>query len=722
MQARPGVRCLYLCTVAVIGAALPLTAQEAAAQETAAQETAQDAVSLGTIFLEGAGGIGASSADVTRTAKTALKSPAPLATTPQAVTLISRKTMDDQAVSSVAQALTYSVNTNGQRYGTDPRSDYFSVRGFPSDLFLDGLRVPQIGNQTGGYAGVMVEPFMIESIEVLRGPASALFGQSNVGGIVSMNAKKPQSTAGGELYLRFGSYNRKEIGLDFTGPVSEGSDWSYRVISVLRDSDNMVAFSRNDRIAFAPSLTWRPSDATRVTFSASYLKDDIGQPGAIVPAEGSIFPNAHGQLLPVDVSDGDPRQAVYKKTTQMIGYELEHDLSPDLTLSHSMRYTRMRLDYRSLFSGPLQADGQTVNRYNYLAQPDLKAFITDAHLTWRPQTGAVDHEVIAGVDFQRQELVNLTSSTAGPGLNLYDPDYTVALTPAVPTRSLTQTNYQRGIYLQDTLRWQDLTVVGGLRYDSYTTASTQTELLAGTSADYLQSGEQLTGRIGASWAFENGIAPYILYSTSFLPALTLADTPLKPTKGELKEIGIKYAPSDRPWMIGLSYFEANQTNVVKRIAGAFYQTDEVTVKGWELEAKLDIGRQWHVNAAASYQDPKVSHSENAAEIGKLPYTVPKKQASLYVSYDVDTPMISGDLSMGLGVRYVGETAGDTLNTFMVPSYTVSDAFVSYAFDDYRLQLNAYNLGNKRYVAGCNVASQCYFGGERTFTATLSKTF
>ncbi|MBM7327578.1 TonB-dependent receptor plug domain-containing protein, partial [Agrobacterium sp. S2] len=224
----------------------------------------------------------------------ATKTTTAIAETPQSVSVITRGAMTDRAVQTVADSLLYSANVNGQRYGNDPRSDYFSIRGFSADLHLDGLRVPQIANQTGGYAGFRVEPYFLNRVEVLRGPSSALFGQTSVGGVVNMVSKDPSETAGGEVYARFGSYNQKEAGFDVTGPVGADSNLTYRLEGIIRDSETMNDFGKNDRFAISPTVRWSPDEDTSLTVYGAYMKDDAGQVPSLIPALGSIYPNSLG--------------------------------------------------------------------------------------------------------------------------------------------------------------------------------------------------------------------------------------------------------------------------------------------------------------------------------------------------------------------------------------------------------------------------------------------
>lgn len=657
---------------------------------------------------------------VARRSRSATKTTSSLVETPQSISIITQENLVDRQVQSVSEALLYSANVNGQRYGADTRSDYFTIRGFNSDLYLDGLRVPQIASQTGGYAGFLIEPFSLDRVEVLRGPSSALFGQSNVGGIVNMVSKEPQATPSGEIYARIGSYDRKEVGFDLTGPINNDPRLTYRINGMVRDADTAYAFGKNDRIAINPSIAWRPDANTSLIVSAGYMKDDIGQAGVIIPAKGSVLPNKLGLTIPSNFSDGDPRYAIYKKEISYIGYRFEHTFNDTFTFRNNLRYSKLKTDYRNLYTNALAADDRTITRTIYNAQPDLDALTMDTQLESKFETGALKHTLLVGLDQQWQKLVNSTGSvTAGPQQDLFNPTYTQVFAPAALTDRTEQKQYQTGIYIQDQVKLGKLNVVAAARKDFVRVNTDTTKLATGVVTPYRQDPEKMTGKIGASYLFDSGFAPYALYSTSFLPTLTTNTTPLKPTTGTLKEVGLKYAPLDKNYSITLSAFEATQQNVVNRVSGVIYQTDEVQVRGVELEGVASLSKRLNITAALSVQDPEVTKSVTPAQVGKLPYTVPKTQQSLFASYKLPLPQhMRGEFTVGGGARRIGKTAGDTANTFFVPSYTLVDAFLRYDIDKYSFQLNGYNLGDKAYVAGCNAMIQCYYGQGRTVVATV----
>ncbi|WP_119255440.1 TonB-dependent siderophore receptor [Shinella zoogloeoides] len=658
---------------------------------------------------------------VARDSASATKTATPVKETPQSISVITRGAMTDRAVQTVSDSLVYSANVNGQRYGNDTRSEYFTVRGFPADLYLDGLRIPQIANQPGGYAGFRVDPYFLNRVDVLRGPSSALFGQTNVGGVINMVSKDPSETPGTEVYGRLGSFNLKEVGFDTTGPLGEDTGMSYRVEGIYRDSDTQVDFGKNDRFAISPTIRWSPDEDTSLTVYGAYMKDDAGQTGAIIPAVGSVLPNSLGLTIPRDFSDGDPSLAIYDKETAYIGYRFEHALNEDLTLRQNFRYSYLDTNYQNLFtSGWVLGSQQTITRTVYNAQPTLNALALDTSLEYRFDTGPVQHTVLGGLDLQWQKLANDTGSRAGPTQDVFNPIYGPAVMPATLTDHLDQVQRQVGIYAQDQMELGNFRLTVGGRQDYVSIDSDNTKLATGVTTSYSQDPSAFTGRVGAAYVFDNGFVPYALYSKSFLPVLTLAPQLLKPTTGELKEVGVKYMSPDEDFSVMLSGFEATQQNVVQRVATVYHQTDEIRVRGVELEATANLWDGLNIIAAASVQDPEITRSQTASQVGKMPFTVPKQQQSLFVSYEVPTPDgWDGKLTVGGGVRHIGKTAGDSTNSFFVPGYTLVDAFARYEHDRFAFQLNGYNLGDKTYVAGCATATQCYYGQGLTVVGTVS---
>ena len=192
-----------------------------------------------------------------KNAATATKTDTPLAETPQSVTVITRDQIVDQGATNLQDALTYAAGVRSDAYGLDARTDSFRVRGAYPDVYLDGLR------QAYGYytSTTRTEPYTLERLEVLRGPSGMLFGSGTAAGIVNMVSKRPLQETQREVGVQLGSWNRRQLQADLTGPLTADGQWSYRLIAVAREADTQVDFVPDDRRLIAPSLTWRPSGA-----------------------------------------------------------------------------------------------------------------------------------------------------------------------------------------------------------------------------------------------------------------------------------------------------------------------------------------------------------------------------------------------------------------------------------------------------------------------------
>lgn len=211
---------------------------------------------------------------------TATKTDTPLAETPQSVTVITRERVEDQGATSLQDALNYAAGVRSDAYGLDSRSDNVRVRGGYPTEYRDGLR-----RQVGGYytSTTRIEPYSLERIEVLRGPAAMLYGQGSTAGVVNSVSKRPQAEAQREVGVQFGNYGRKQLQADLTGPLTRDGDWLYRVVALGRDSDTQVDYVPDDRSLLAPSLTWKPNAMTSLTLQAAVAKGPLRFHIAVLP-------------------------------------------------------------------------------------------------------------------------------------------------------------------------------------------------------------------------------------------------------------------------------------------------------------------------------------------------------------------------------------------------------------------------------------------------------
>jgi iron complex outermembrane receptor protein len=287
---------------------------------------------------------------------------------------------------------------------------------------------------------------------------------------------------------------------------------------------------------------------------------------------------------------------------------------------------------------------------------------------------------------------------------------------------------QAGFYLQDQIKFDRWTLTLSGRQDLVNTAFTSAGIYP-MAGNYSRSDSAQTGRIGLNYLFDNGVSPYVTYSTSFTPNLggdRFGNT-FKPTTGDNVEFGVKYQPLGTNLMLTAAYFDTRQNNVLTPdpVNGFFNtQTDAARVRGFEFEAKGNITREFEIVAGYSHLDPRVTASI-AGNAGKYMINSARDQASLWGKYTWHDGPLAG-LGLGAGVRYVGDTYGDYANTLNIPAYTVVDAAISYDFGYTRpdlrglsAQINARNLTDRYYVQSCFTGlPYCALGQGRTILGTL----
>jgi iron complex outermembrane receptor protein len=288
-----------------------------------------------------------------------------------------------------------------------------------------------------------------------------------------------------------------------------------------------------------------------------------------------------------------------------------------------------------------------------------------------------------------------------------------------------QEQAQYGLYLQDQVKFDRLSLLVGGRYDR---AMTRTrDLNSGRLTK--QDDSATSGRVALMYNFASGFAPYVSYATSFEPVAGTAfgGVPFEPTEGEQYEAGVKYEPPGTDAMIQAAVYQLTQTNVPTadpNNVGFQIQTGEIRARGFEVEARATVMEGFDLIAAYAYTNAEVTES-NGADLGKRPTVMPRHLASIWAHHTVNSGHFAG-LGLGAGVRYVSEGAGDPANTFFTPGYALVDAAISYDFGaknaslkGLKLQVNAQNLFDKEYVSGCYALTQCSFGLRRTVLATLS---
>jgi iron complex outermembrane receptor protein len=661
---------------------------------------------------------------VAKHSATGTKTDTPIEKTPQSVSVVTREEMDMRQPETVKGALAYSPGVMVGNRGASTAYDAVNIRGFSSvgtNMYLDGLKL-----QDDNYSIYQIDPYFLERAEVLRGPSSVLYGKSNPGGVVALVSKRPTTESLREVQFKMGTDNLFQTGFDFGGAVDDDGVYSYRLTGLARDEDQQQVGEQSKRYAIAPSFSWRPDDRTSLTFLSSFQDDpDLGFYGWL-PKEGTVQNGINGKL-PTSFNDGEPGYNNISRKQQMVGYAFEHGFDDVWTVRQNLRYSKMDLDYRSIYGqGISPTNPSELTRGVMNSKEHLSSFAVDTQAQAKFATGQVNHTLLMGVDYMRMRNdVVYQYGTASP-LNVVAPQYGNQSYTITGGASQVNRQEQTGLYVQDQAEWNQWVLTMGGRYDWSDTNSTNRLNQNSVSK---QKDNEFTGRAGLNYVFENGIAPYVSYSESFEPTsgTDVSGNTFAASKGKQYEAGVKYAPKDRPITASMAIYQLTKTN--NKVADpnnkfASIQGGEIRSRGVELEAKAALSA--NLNLLGSYTYTDAEYSKDTTLQGNTPAAIPKHMASLWADYTFHETAISG-LTLGSGVRYVGSSYGDEANTFKVKDYTVVDAAIKYDLARFNLPgssigINVNNLFNKEYVSSCFATYGCYWGAERQVVATATFRF
>lgn len=686
------------------------------------------ALQLQTITVEGRGESAWGPVDgivATRSA-TATKTDIPLIEVPQSVSVISAQEIKERGAESIKDAVRYSAGVSVSGASSAMRSfDNIEARGFaPTPLYLDGTYLPYIGDSGGS---PQIDPYLLERVEVMKGPSSVVYGQNYPGGIVNMASKRPTETPLREIILGTGSNGRAYAAFDFSGAIADSEQFFYRLTGVATRTDTNVDYTNEKRFMIAPSLTWKPQEGTEFSIITHFQKDDGRPDYRPLPYEGTVTSTPIGKI-DRDFFSGEPDYNHYERTQAVIGYELKHEFDETFSVHHNAKFIYVDDSYKTFFSngyvtnnGVTDYTKLTRNAYDYASTNSV--FATDTNLQAKFTTGAVEHYAIFGIDYKW--FKNDYSGYYGWGntpIDILNPEYGTYKRPVLGARWDNRIS-QLGLYAQDQVKWENWILSLGGRYDN----AWQNDYDILTSIRSKKTDHEFTGRIGLSYLFDNGIAPYVSYATSFMPysGFDGNSTPFKPTTGQQYEVGVKYQPSGYDALFTISVYDLKQQNVPTwdQFTGASSQTGEIHVKGIEFEAKATFFDQLDIIAAASYTDSVYSKTDDGTQGNKVRYMAPVG-ASIWAKYRFEEGTLAG-LGVGAGLRYSGSGYGDAQNSFKYPSNMVVDAALSYDFGKKNLQLEgltlnvtASNLFDKKYVSGCSYYAACFYGDPLTVHANM----
>lgn len=689
-----------------------------------------------------------------RQSATGTKTDTPIQKVPQSISVVTAEEMALHQPKSVKEALSYTPGVDVGTRGASNTYDYLIIRGFAADgqsqnNYLNGLKM-----QGNFYNDAVIDPYMLERAEIMRGPVSVLYGKSSPGGLLNMVSKRPTTEPLKEIQFKAGTDSLFQTGFDFSDALDDDGVYSYRLTGIARSANAQQKGAEEQRYAIAPAFTWRPDDKTNFTFLSYFQNEpETGYYGWL-PKEGTVEPLPNGKRLPTDFNEG-AKNNTYSRNEKMVGYSFDHEFNDTFTVRQNLRFAQNKVSQKSVYgygmcSDPLYTKdddalkaspclsipqsewNHTLTRQYVIDNEKLENFSVDTQLQSKFATGSVEHTLLTGVDFMRMRNdIDSWFGYAGSvapsdiyNLDRSDFDFGAHPDPSGPYRVLLKQK-QTGLYVQDQAQWDKVLVTLGGRYDWAEQSSFNRDY--GNKSD--RDDKQFTWRGGVNYLFDNGVTPYFSYSESFEPAsLTDANGDLfAPSKGKQYEVGVKYVPEDRPIVLTGALYQLTKTNNLMadpNNPNFSIEGGEIRARGVELEAKAALSAS--VNVVGSYTYTDAEYTTDTTYKGNTPAQVPKHMASLWADYTFFDGPFSG-LTLGTGGRYTGSSYGDPANSFKVGSYTVVDALVRYdlarvGMAGSNVALHVNNLFDREYVASCFNTYGCFWGAERQVVATATFRF
>ncbi|MEM6502415.1 MAG: TonB-dependent siderophore receptor [Cyanobacteria bacterium P01_C01_bin.89] len=650
----------------------------------------------------------------------------PLRDVPQSIQVIPREILDDQGVIRLNEAVRNAsgvvVNSN------DPRGQRFGIRGFGSSSVLrDGVRLANGGVGNIGFQ----ELANIERIEVLKGPASILFGSLQPGGVINLVTEQPLREPRYELSFRTGSRGLLEPSIDITGPLTADGSIRYRLNALYRTEDYFRDFEAPvERYFIAPVIAFDIGDDTNLTLEMEYRNDrrpnDFG-----VPVIGDAIAD-----IPLDRAVDDPRDETTGESFR-VGYRFEHRFNENWKLRNSFFFrhyeSRFTFSIADVAVGlgliPEVFNDTTGDLFLYASRVRQPASNLEmqTNLVGEFKTGSLEHTLLVGIDFlsfrgndgaESQTFIPPNPSKIGL-LNIFNPNYDALPTLDLEDLSVVQMSESftdsLGIYVQDQVKILDnLILLAGLRFDSVYQESEQFDFLGGATESESED-TAWSPRVGLVYQPSEDISLYASYSTSFTPnfVTTLDGGLLEPERGRQFEIGARAELLEDKLSIGLALFNLEKDNVAvpdPRNPSFSVASDAQRSRGIELDIIGEILPGWNVVANYAYLDTEIT-DEDDPNSGNRIFNAPEHVANLWTTYEIQSGALEG-LMFGGGFNYVSDRFGDLDNSFEVDSYLITNAVIAYEGSNWQAAVNFRNLFDVDYIESVfNSRSRSNYPGE-----------
>jgi iron complex outermembrane recepter protein len=616
----------------------------------------------------------------------------PIRDVPQAIQVVPQQVLKDQNASSLPDVLKNVA-------GVSPTVDFgrLTVRGFSGNIQRGGLSeaVPF------GFNPDLTSN--IDQVELIRGPASVLYGSGSPGGTVNLSEKQPQAKPGYEAGVTVGSFNSYRATLDATGPLAPSKTVLYRLNVDYKNEGSFIDFVNKTDFSIFPIVSFPLGENTKLTLDGSYQRiagsaTAAGADG--LPRVGTLLPNPLGKI-PRSRYLGDPDFDELNRTNWSLGYLLGHKFSEDWSISNRFRYNYAFASQKKLFPNALDADNRTLNRNAENSKETAETYTARTDLQGKFQTGSVKHDLLVGVELRR----DISDEDFGAGaenfpIDIFEPRYGGVRNDSVSESTDIFGGDTLGFYAQDLLSIGDnVKVLVGGRFDRSISRRTANRL----DPEFVPSESNASGfapRVGIVYKPIEPVSLYAGWSRSFEPQFgqTRLGTSFVPITGEQLEVGVKTELFDRKLSTTLAAYQIARQNDFQpdpidpdRFS---IQVGEQQSKGIDLSVTGEPLPGLRLIAGYAYIDAKVTKDSTGLE-GKLLGNVPQQSANLSAIYEIGQGDLQG-FGFGGGLTFLGARQSDVNNTIELPAYTLANALLYYKRDDWKFQLNFENLFNTEY--------------------------
>ncbi|MBC3964389.1 TonB-dependent siderophore receptor [Pseudomonas simiae] len=634
--------------------------------------------------------------------------------TPQSISVVSKDVVEDIGATRLQDALDYAGgvgranNFGGQGLTT------FTVRGFTTgEFYRNGFPINR------GYPN-MPDANTIERLEVLRGPATMLYGRGDPGGTFNVVSKQPLAEPTVTLGSQLDDQGMQRATLDASGPLDEQGRLAYRLNVVGEGGETFRDHVETERYGVTPVITWQATDDTKVIFEGDFMRNNH-------PLDRGLtrFTNQKGTASR-DTFWGDKDVGKLHNDNNMAQLRFEHLLNDNWTLGGGFQWLDGTLQGNAIEANSLAADGHTLNRnFNYrkLEWTDKDAQL---NLTGHFSTGAFDHTLLTGVEFEDYDYKSIIQrSSAAYTSDIFNPVYGKPRPALTSTPTHDKENLKTySAFIQDQVALTErLKVLAGARFERF---EHEYETYVAGGKNWKASDNSVTPRVGTIYDLTDTLAIYADAARSFKPntGASSGGVGFEPEKGKSYEMGIKWEGLDRQLSVDAAIYQIDKKNVLTTDPldpNSKVAAGQVRSRGFDLNVAGNLTPEWRVIGGYAYVDAEVT-KDNTIRVGSRLANIPRNSFSLLNVYEFQDGSLKG-LGLGAGAKYVDERVGQTSNTpFSMDAYTVVDLLSYYKVNDkVRLNLDVKNLFNRDFEEGAFGNFYAYPGEPRTVQVGIAYT-